>query len=93
MAPPRTVLAPSLFADFSALVIVCLLAGRSCSRRAYLFFLLDGLCISWLGEQMRLAMRKAAEANSEVAAARGEQSSIPSQMPSPLEKPGNLSRQ
>src|SRR5215472_451781 len=44
---------------------------------AYLFlFLLDGLCISWLGEQMSLALRAAAEADSKAEAARERERTI-----------------
>jgi len=43
----------------------------------YLFlFLLDGLCISWLGEQMRLAMRSADKAHTDAETARERERTI-----------------
>ena len=43
----------------------------------YLFlFLLDGLCISWLGEQMRLAMRSADKAQTDAETARERERTI-----------------
>lgn len=64
----------------STLVIVfAFLGGRvlALPEAPYLFlFLLDGLYISWLGEQMRLALRAADKAHGEAEAARGRERTI-----------------
>ncbi len=61
---------PGLFATLSSTVVLAMafLGGHALSRRDALYFflfLLDSLFISWLGEQMLLAVRAAAGANSE----------------------------
>jgi len=73
--------APGLFTTIvSTLVIVSLfLRGRVMAfpDAPYLFlFLLDGLYISWLGEQMRIAMRDALAAHGEAEAARDREQTI-----------------
>ncbi len=72
---------PGLFTTITSSVVVVLvfLGGRVLAfpDAPYLFlFLLDGLYISWLGEQMRLAMRTADEAHGEAEALRNRERTI-----------------
>ena len=73
--------APGLFATISsALVIVLVFFGGHVSAlsdaRYLFFFLLDGLYISWLGEQLRRALDATAKAGSEAETARASERAI-----------------
>ncbi|HVN06439.1 MAG TPA: PAS domain S-box protein [Bryobacteraceae bacterium] len=72
---------PGLFTTVlsTAVIVSVFLRGRVLAfpDAPYLFlFLLDGLYISWLGEQMRIAMRDALSAHSEAEAARVRERTI-----------------
>lgn len=73
---------PGLFATISsALVIVIASLGRHAFSRPeapffFVFFLLDGIYISWLGERMSLAIRASARAAGETEAARERERAI-----------------
>ncbi|MFN7992690.1 MAG: PAS domain S-box protein [Bryobacteraceae bacterium] len=74
-------LAPGLFASIASsfAILFVFLGGQIHSRMdvAYLcLFLVDGLYISWLGEQMRTAIRRADHASTEAEAARERESRI-----------------
>jgi PAS domain S-box-containing protein len=72
---------PGLFTTISSTLVIVLifLRGRVLAfpdAPQLFLFLLDGLYISWLGEQMRLAMRAADKANGEAEAARDRERTI-----------------
>jgi PAS domain S-box-containing protein len=74
-------LTPGLFATVSsALVLVVAFLGRrvfaSPDAPYFITFLLDGLCISWFGQKMSLAMRAAAEADDAAEVARERERTI-----------------
>jgi PAS domain S-box-containing protein len=73
--------APGLFATItSGLVLLLVFLGRRAlvfpEGAYFLFFLLDGLCISWLGGRMRAAIREAGEAAEESERARDRERTI-----------------
>lgn len=74
-------LTPGLFATISsALLLVIVFLGRrvftSPDAPYFITFLLDGLCISWLGQQMSLAMRASAKAASAAEVSRERERTI-----------------